>query len=248
MTSSKSKEDLVDLSPKIFRGYVRILKRRNSYYNKSFAWEWAEEFLDKRVLDAGCGEGSTLARREPPLTTVLGIDPLFEALKDNSHVAWRAQGVVEELPFRSETFDAIYCDSVFEHINDADRTCREFFRVLKPGGKVLINTNSIFNPFMFPNKFLSIRARERLKEILHIQSEGTFPAPYRANTKARLRRYLTRSGFRNLQFYRWGLPGMVRPKWFLALELCMELLSEIPLFCGLKHRLMVTAEKTSQTR
>jgi ubiquinone/menaquinone biosynthesis C-methylase UbiE len=132
---------------------------------------------------------------------------------------------------------------VFEHVEDPAKACREFYRVLRPGGRVLINTNSIFNPFMFPNKFLSLSMRDRLKNVLHIESEGTFRAPYRANTKSRLRRYLQRAGFRHLRFYRWGLPGMMQPKWVLSLELCMELLSEIPIFAGLKHRLMVTAEK-----
>ena len=243
MSGAKPNDDFIAQCPRIFHRYARILKERNTYYNKSFAWEWAADLVDKRVLEAGCGYDSALGGCQPPLRQVVGLDPILNDLRRNPHVGWRTQGIVEALPFKSESFDAVYCDSVFEHIDDPDKTCREFFRVLKPGGKVLINTNSIFNPFMFPNKFLSIPTRERLKDFLGIRYEDTYRAPYRVNTRARLRRYLSRAGFRNLRFYRWGLPAMMRPKWFLSLELCMGVLSEIPLFSGLKDRLMVTCEK-----
>ncbi len=247
MEETKPLSDFVAQCPRIFQNYGKVLEDRNNYFNKRFALEWADDLTDKWVVEAGCGDDSMLNRCQPPLQHVLGLDPLLESLHLGPHMGWKVQGVVEEIPFRAETFDAIYCDSVFEHIQDPKATCREFYRVLKPGGKVLINTNSIFNPFMFPNKFLSMKFRKWVKKnILHMNEweiKGTYPAPYRANTKARLKRYLLRAGFRNIQFYRWGLPGMRRPKWVFALLLCMELLSEIPLFCGLKHRLMVTCEK-----
>ena len=238
-----TKEEFVAHCPKLFRSWARVLADRNGYYNGRFALEWAANLATKRVLEAGCGEKSILSRCQSPLKHLVGLDPILDSLRENPHVTWKVRGVVERLPFPSGTFDAVHCDSVFEHVDDPARACREFHRILKSGGKVLINTNSIFNPFMFPNRFLSVRVRERLKVVLNIESEGTFPAPYRANTRARLKRYLSRVGFRNLRFYRWGLPAMMRPKWFLTLELCMELLSEIPLFSGLTHRLMVTCEK-----
>jgi ubiquinone/menaquinone biosynthesis C-methylase UbiE len=237
------KEEFVARCPKLFHPFARTLADRNSYYMVQFAVEWAGNLADKRVLEAGCGAKSTLNRCQPPLRHLVGLDPLHDSLRENPDVDWKVQGVLENLPFHPESFDAIYSDSVFEHLEDPAKACREFYRVLRPGGKVLINTNSIFNPFMFPNKFLSLSMRDRLKDVLRIESAGTFHAPYRANTKARLKRHLRPAGFHHLRFYRWGLPGMMQPKWFLALELGMELLSEIPIFGGLKHRLMVTAEK-----
>jgi hypothetical protein len=108
---------------------------------------------------------------------------------------------------------------------------------------VIINTNSIFNPFMFPNKFLTVPQREWIKKKFRIGSEGTYPAPYRINTKRRLTRYLRRAGFVDIQIYRWGVPSVYKPRWFLTLELLAELLGETPFFCGYKHRLMATARK-----
>ena len=229
--------------PRLFRPYWESLARRNNYYNNRFMQQWADGLETKLVLEAGCGEASTLGRRQQKLTRLVGIDPLAEAVGANSDIRFGTQGVLERLPFADQTFAGIYCDSVFEHIEDPARVVGEFYRVLEPGGRVIINTNSVFNPFMFPNKFLTVRQREWIKRKAHIQSEGTFPAPYRINTKRRLVQYLKHAGFTQIQIYRWGVPAMYRPQWFLVMQLLMEMVAEIPLFAGFKHRLMATCEK-----
>lgn len=43
-------------------------------------------------------------------------------------------GVGEELPFRDDSFDAIFTLAVLEHVKDPFRCAREIVRVLKPGG------------------------------------------------------------------------------------------------------------------
>jgi len=229
--------------PRMFRGYWERLAAKNGYFNHRFMTDWAAPFEREPLLDAGCGDDSTLGERQPPPQRIVGLDPLPGDLKKNPWPRHRVCGVIEYLPFADDAYAGVYCDSVFEHIDDPRKVCEEFYRVLRPGGRALINTNSVFNPFMFPNKFLSIRQREWIKEKLRIESEGTYPAPYRINTKRRLVKYLRAAGFVNIRVYRWGVPPMYRPKWVLVLLLFMELLAETPLFCGLKHRLMATCEK-----
>ena len=229
--------------PKPFRPYWKKLARQNGYFNNLFMQQWADGLEMELILDAGCGQESTLGLRQRKLERVVGIDPLREAVSVNQAVRYRTQGVLESLPFEDNTFSGIYSDSVFEHIEDPARVTGEFYRVLKPGGRVIINTNSVFNPFMFPNKFLSVQQREWIKRKGRIQSEGTFPAPYRINTKRRLIRFLKQAGFTDIRIYRWGVPAMYNPRWFLVMQLLMEMTAEIPLFSGLKHRLMATCVK-----
>ncbi len=47
---------------------------------------------------------------------------------------------VAATPIQSNTFDAIICIHVLEHVKDDRKAMREFFRVLKPGGWALISS------------------------------------------------------------------------------------------------------------
>jgi ubiquinone/menaquinone biosynthesis C-methylase UbiE len=242
-TYRMTREEQLAAVPKIFRPYWETLARKNTYYNHQFMLEWAQGLQAELVLDAGCGDNSTLRVMNPPMTRVVGMDPFLPDLKKNPVPAHKALSVLETLPFADRSFAAVYCDSVFEHIEDPRLVCGEIYRVAQPGAKVLINTNSVFNPFMFPNKFMTIRQREWVKTKFKIISEGTYRAPYRINTRRRMTKYLREAGFVNIQIYRWGLPAIYRPRWLLVPQLLMELVAETPLFCGLKHRLMATCGK-----
>lgn len=48
------------------------------------------------------------------------------------------QGMAEHLPFRAELFDFLSMGYALRHVTDLDVTFGEYFRVLKPGGTVLI--------------------------------------------------------------------------------------------------------------
>lgn len=99
-----------------------------------------------RVLDAGCGAGYfTLRWREHSrIRLAAGVDSSLDAL----HAARRrglatvAAASVAALPFGGEAFDAVYCADVLQHLSagDARRACREFARVLRQGGLLLIRT------------------------------------------------------------------------------------------------------------
>ena len=47
------------------------------------------------------------------------------------------------LPFEDNTFDSILCTEVFEHVEQLDAVITELYRVLKPGGRMIVTT-----PFM----------------------------------------------------------------------------------------------------
>jgi len=103
----------------------------------------------RRVLDAGCGTGATMAWARAALgaSDVTGIDVAREALALCLARGERrlSQSSVIQLPFRGGCFDLVLCCDVLQHLptDGGDvQALREFHRVLCAGGAVLIRTNS----------------------------------------------------------------------------------------------------------
>lgn len=95
-----------------------------------------------RMLDLGCGTGFLLNLAHDLFDHVDGIDATSEMLaqvsRDLQNVTTR-QGLVEELPFEDNTFDAVTAYSFLDHLNDHRDMFREAARVLKPGGQFYVD-------------------------------------------------------------------------------------------------------------
>jgi len=95
------------------------------------------------VLDVACGPG-TVARCAQALVKpegwVIGHDPSHGMLQEAKKQGLRrlSQGIAEHLPFQDSTFDRITMGYALRHVSDLQQTFTEYFRVLKPGGEVLI--------------------------------------------------------------------------------------------------------------
>jgi SAM-dependent methyltransferase len=93
------------------------------------------------VLDAGCGSGGTTAWLGR-WGRVTGIDLMPEAiaLARRRGLKRLARASIQALPFVSERFDLVTCFDVLYHlkVDDDLAAVREFRRVLRPGGMVLI--------------------------------------------------------------------------------------------------------------
>ena len=98
------------------------------------------------VLDCGSGPGtitSDIAERIP-LGRVVGVDSDKSQVRLATDIAKsRNLRNVEfrlasayELPFQTESFDAVFSHALLEHLGDPDRAITEFLRVLKPGGVI----------------------------------------------------------------------------------------------------------------
>lgn len=101
---------------------------------------------DLDILDAGCGTGITLSwlRSYSQPNPVVGIDISEHALdfcraRGHSEVH---QASVTDVPFDDERFDLIVCHDVIQHLADDRAALREFYRVLRPGGALLVRTNT----------------------------------------------------------------------------------------------------------
>lgn len=86
-----------------------------------------------RVLDVGCGAGSVMDGLADQ-AAVIGVDVAAGALSGTSgHLVAQADG--RRLPFGDETFDAVLCSEVLEHVGDQAGVLGECMRVLRAGGR-----------------------------------------------------------------------------------------------------------------
>jgi len=98
-----------------------------------------------KILDAGCGPGFFLAEindnwekygLELSEYNINYIKKIFPYI--NAEI-----GVLEEMPYKDNFFDIVYCFQVMEHVQNPAKIIKEFGRVCKPNGKIIISTPNI---------------------------------------------------------------------------------------------------------
>lgn len=91
------------------------------------------------VLDIGCGTGATL-KAINDVCFAIGLDRSLEALRfcqkrDLQNLFLATGGL---LPARSQSIDVVLALDLLEHIEDDAAAAKEFYRVLKPGGVLIV--------------------------------------------------------------------------------------------------------------
>lgn len=93
----------------------------------------------RRVLDAGCGTGGLMRRLGGWEWTGVDVEPAACALARERTGAEIVEASLAALPWAEATFDAVTSVDVLYHIEDDVGALREMVRVLRPGGRVVIN-------------------------------------------------------------------------------------------------------------
>lgn len=128
--------------------FKQVFSQEQTFYKKRL-----EDigFLDKNVvLDAGCGFGQwSLALSElNKLVYAVDLqeDRIKNCLKINNYCKknniFLGLNSIENLSFMNESFDAIFCYSVI-YSADFDKAIKEFYRILKPQGKLYFVSNGL---------------------------------------------------------------------------------------------------------
>jgi SAM-dependent methyltransferase len=150
----------------------------------------------QRILDAGCGRYLTFSKDLSDVAEVVGVDlePTLET--DNREFPFGVRADLGDLPFPPESFDMVISRSVVEHLADPCRVFGEFYRVLRPAGRVIVIT---------PNKYdyVSLIAaatpyswhRQLVSRIFQSSEDDVFPTVYRANTISAMRKAFQAAGF-----------------------------------------------------
>jgi SAM-dependent methyltransferase len=124
---------------------------RDRWWDASFT-QFLQDTLQpragNRILDVGCGAGKaevSLGGLGLSQVTWFGIDRIHarvhaaaEAAASHNIRAVLATADASHLPFASDSFDSTFAVAVLQHIKDLDAAVREFARVTKPGGRVLV--------------------------------------------------------------------------------------------------------------
>jgi SAM-dependent methyltransferase len=94
-----------------------------------------------RVLDLGCGGGFLLRAVQEAGAQVSGLEPSLQGLQVAERRGIRDLYLCggQRLPFADAQFDGVLCMDVVEHVPDERSVLNEVFRVLRPGGLLLIS-------------------------------------------------------------------------------------------------------------
>lgn len=198
-------------------------------YWRSEEWQAIRPLLPPApglALDVGAGrgiasyalakEGFAVTALEPDASALVGAQAIRGLAEASGLPIEVNQEFSERLPFADAQFDVVFARAVLHHTSDLAAACREFFRVLKPGGRLLAVREHVIsrpedlpafldlhplhklyggeNAFLLPQYEAAIRAAGfRLHSVLMpFQSAINFSPYTEASLKAELAARITR--------------------------------------------------------
>jgi len=137
--------------------------------NPSFVWRFGQDrrlslirqyapLEGRRILDIGCGLGVYVRKFREFSDHVYGIDVDAKRLREGARTTPGLMlAASERLPFRDATFDVVVLNEVIEHVRDDAATLAEAYRILAPGGRIVIYAPNRLYPFETHGVYLGKR-------------------------------------------------------------------------------------------
>lgn len=218
---------------------TQFRRARREYYNVySIPWRIAEvldvlrrysglDSLDSmRVVDAGCGFGgiSLFLATDASASEVIGLDINVESLAALSNVC-RDQGIsnvrplcadLTETPLTSDSVDlALLYDSFVYRSMDVSSTLLEYWRVLRPGGRLVIKVANGWSPLYLALAVPGVRllAGRTLNRLADSADRSFHAQNMRIPSARMMTNLIARTGFVDIRLcdrYRRSDRGLVR--------------------------------------
>lgn len=141
-----------------------------SYYIHEYS-----KFKGKKIIDIGCGNGYVCSKYASEGADVYGIDVTKKAIDLSSRrfELYGLKGIFKQasadnLPFPDNSFDCVCSMGVLHHIENTDKAIKEIFRILKPGGRVILmfyNRNSA--KYHLRYRFKSLFTKKTMQELVN---------------------------------------------------------------------------------
>ncbi|MBL0176431.1 MAG: class I SAM-dependent methyltransferase [Ignavibacteria bacterium] len=157
----------------------------------------AQPIEQAAVLEIGFGKGNELLQLRAAGAVCTGLDFSSVAIRMfMERVAGQDTGIqviradARRVPLREGAFDAVFSQGVLEHFHDPETLLREQYRVLKPGGIMLIEV---------PNRWTTYTVYKHL-----LMSVGKWgPGWEKSFSPRELSLLVERLGFETIAFYGW---------------------------------------------
>lgn len=151
----------------VHHGVVKLYKKYSSSKNPI-------------ILDAGCGTGG-LSQKLKEYGEVVGVDinPLAEKYFKDRKMNF-IRGSITQLPFSDSRFDVCVCIDVLVHnqVEDDLHALKEVYRVLKPGGCLIVRVAA--HPWLYSahDEYVDTRQRYTKAKFLFKLREAGFKIEY----------------------------------------------------------------------
>jgi demethylmenaquinone methyltransferase/2-methoxy-6-polyprenyl-1,4-benzoquinol methylase len=136
-----------------------------------------------RGLDVGCGvglyalwlaeavgQGGQVVAIEPELAKVEAARALVGGEIGGERLQFE-QGDGTAVPLPDRSVDWVWCGDVLHHIVETEKALREFVRVVRPGGRIIVKESQVFSAMFLPGH-PALERRIQLAEIRRTLEEG----------------------------------------------------------------------------
>lgn len=142
----------------------------SKYFERVFKKALGKPVKNLHILEPGCGSGIMSARlaQQGAKVYLLDISPnalktaQFNFKRKNTVPAESIQGDLLAMPLADKCMDVVWNQGVIEHFTDRKVVVKEMFRVIKPGGKIIILVPGFLSPLHIVYLMLSALRLKKL--------------------------------------------------------------------------------------